>query len=366
MKRLIEELLARPLVVNLVTLIIISLGIISFTSMNREAFPSVNFDFVQITTIYPGASPSEIESLITDRIEDEIENINNIDEIKSASIEGRSSISVKIEADASEMDKNETIEEIHRAVRRTRGLPTDLLSDPMVFEIKSDRLPAIEVALTSNQLSDIELFDHAKRLQNQIETIDDVSSVEYRGEREIEFKIEVDPRKLTEYHIGLNQIIAVLQTQNINMPGGVINSPNGEFLVRAVGRADSKEKLADTVLRSTGSGQSVRLSDLATIVREQESPQLIYTANGEKANILRVLKSSDGDIIKVTDQTRKIVDDYVQRYPELKAAYVNDVSVFVRNRLGVLSNNGIFGIIFVSIILILFSLASRVFGCSSW
>ena len=148
MKRLIEELLARPLAVNLVTLIIIVLGAISFSTMNREAFPSVNFDFVQVTTIYPGASPSEIETLITDRIEDEIENISNIEEIKSASIEGRSSVSIKLEADASDLDKKETIDEIRRAVRRTKGLPTDLLSEPLVFEIKSDRLPAIEVALT--------------------------------------------------------------------------------------------------------------------------------------------------------------------------------------------------------------------------
>ncbi len=351
--RIIELAVKNPLVINLLTLLIIILGAMFALDMRREAFPSINFNYVAISAIYPGASPEEIELYVINPLEEELATVDGIEELMGSALEGRASVTAKLDQDASRAEVERITDEIIRAVSRVKDLPEDLLDLPLVTEIKSDRVPIIELALNSKNLTDLELKSHAEHLIRKIETLEDVSSVDYMSERKREYWVEVDPTKLRYFDMSLTEVIGALRSRNISLPAGTLQLPDGEHLVRTVGSVKQKTEIEQIIIRSNAA-QKVRVKDIATVKKTLEEPQILHRANGKNALLLQVKKSRRGDVIRMVDKVKDIVKNY-RKTPEgeqLNISYINDFSMFVRNRLGVLVNNGIAGIIFVSIILL--------------
>lgn len=346
--------LKKPLVINLITVMILALGFLAARSLNREAFPSVNFDYVAISTPYPGASPKEIELYIINPIEAEVAAVDGVIELKSTSIEGSGTIVAKLDTDIPDEQNAKVVDDIIRAVQRVKDLPADLPTQPVVTEIKSDKWPIIQLALYSDDKTLIELDKYAKDIIRKIETISDVASVQYMGKRLQEYWVEVDQDKASKLQISLGSIIAALKVRNISLPGGTLQSESGEYLVRTVATVDHESDISEIILRSNDSGRVVRLGDIASVRKTLEDPRYTYKANSKSAILLQVLKASSGDAIRLVDEVKNVTNKYLQHpdNADIKVSYVNDFSLFVRNRLGVLVNNGIYGIVFVALILI--------------
>ncbi len=351
MRGIIDFFIHRSIFGNLLSAIIIITGIFAFSTMQREAFGRVEFDIVLITTIYPGASPQEVEKLVTIPIEREIKSVEGIKKINSSSIDSRSGVVLTLEPDLS--DKIRTLQEIRDAADRAKfDFPEDA-EEPMITELTSARTPIIEIALNSKAgakpgLTEWQLREQAKLLQEKLELIDDVAMVAMGGYRDREIRVEIDPVKMFLYNISADEIIDALRTRNLNFPGGNVIDKGREYTIRTVKEFQQANEVGDVILRQNDFGGAIRLGDIARIIDDFEKRSLIQKANGKEAIILTVLKKEHGDAIDLVDKVNEELEKFrEQGLADLEISTMNDLSYFIRRRLNVLTGNVGIGIALV-------------------
>lgn len=352
--RFIELVLKNSILLNLLTIVIVVTGAITGIRMNREAFPAIDFDTVAISTQYPGASPREVELYVTDPIEKELSDVSGIEDMSSTSSENYSLIILKIDPNLSEKEKSTTTNNIQRAIDRVRGLPKQVTESPLLTEINSGVMPIMELAL-SGDYSYEELHKRADELIEKIEGLEGAKKPLKYGFYDKEFWVEVDPAKLKDYNISLNSVIAALAAKNINLPGGIIKSPDGDLIVRTIGEITSTKELEEVVIRSSPN-LKLRVKDIGEAKRTFEESDRFYRTNGQASINLIIRKQSTGDIITLVSEVKRVAEEFknLPGNEGLKLAFANDLSFFVKNRLGVLVNNGVFGVILVLLCLLLF------------
>jgi len=320
--------------------------------MQREAYPRFSFDIVIVSTVYPGATPREIEKLITIPIEKELKQVSDIKEISSVSAEGISRISIKIEEDTE--NKNSVINEIQRAVDRVDDLPADLKDKPNVNEIRTKDKPIIEVALSGN-LTEFQLREHAKALEKKLLDLDEVARIERRGFREREIWVEVDLETMVENHISLKAIGDSLSAQNKTIPGGKYYIDKNEYNIRTTGEFHNAADVRKTIVRASELGNWVPLKNIATVNNQFENETRIYKTQGTRSINLIVLKKEAGDTLLLVNKVKEISESFQESSGEkLVVSYVNDTSYFLNRRQTVLINNGIWGAILIIIALFTF------------
>lgn len=347
MLAIIEFFLRRSIFGNILTVLLIGWGIYVGLTINREAFPNIDFDIVLITTVFPGASPEEVEKLITNPIEDQLKSVEGIKEIRSSSIENRSGITVIIDPDAKNPRK--VVEDIRSAVDRVTDLPADV-DKPLVLEITSSLTPVIEVSLFAdeNKIDYRTLREQAEILENALKQIDGVARIDRRGWLNREYIVKLDPIKIKNNYVGIEQILAGLKQRNINFPGGEVIINGASQVLRTVGELLEPQDIENFFIRSNELGQGIRIRDVGKVVDGFEEPLYIYRTNGKIAINLIVLKKEKGDIIRVVEEVKKVANNYKQKLPEgIEVEFINDLSYYVKRRLNVLFNNAIQGFILV-------------------
>jgi multidrug efflux pump subunit AcrB len=344
---IIEFFLRRSIFGNILTVILIGWGIYVGLTINREAFPNIDFDIVLVTTVFPGASPEEVEKLITNPIEDQLKSVEGIKEIRSSSIENRSGITVIIDPDTKNPRK--VVEDIRSAVDRVTDLPADV-DKPLVLEITSSLTPVIEVSLFAdeNKIDYRTLREQAEILENALKQIDGVARIDRRGWLNREYIVKLDPIKIKNNYVGIEQILAGLKQRNINFPGGEVIINGASQVLRTVGELLEPKDVENFFIRSNELGQGIRIRDVGKVVDGFEEPLYIYRTNGKIAINLIVLKKEKGDIIRVVEEVKKVANNYKQKLPEgIEVEFINDLSYYVKRRLNVLFNNAIGGFILV-------------------
>jgi len=350
--KLSEFSVRNSLFVNLISVFILIAGFYTLYiyQIRREAFPEVSFDMVVITTPYPGAPPEEIEKLVTIPIEKEVKGVDGIEEMQSASIENVSNILVKISQDAK--DKKKVVDDIQQAVDRAVDLPQEA-EEPQVIEITSGEIPVVEVAL-SGDLSEVKLQEYAEQLEDILEDTPGVSSVSRKGWRDKEVWVEVEPDKIREAHLSLEEVMEALRLRNESIPGGKVRGDK-EFNIRTTGEFYTQEEIENVVIRANELGNWLKVKDVAKVRFSFEDEDVINKSFGTRSISLTVIKRATGDAIKIVDQVKKDTENFLKRAePELKVSYINDISYYIRRRLGVLKNNGIVGLVLVCATLMLF------------
>ena len=337
--------------VNLISIFLMALGVSAIFEINREAFPNVNLDKITINIPYPGASPSEIERLVITPIEQEIKSLDGIDIMTSTAFSGSGIINLELEPDSSNRDN--VVNDVQRAVEQA-VLPNDLPSDPYVLEVDGAVFPIIQLAISA-PISELKLKRLGDNIKDDLLTIKGIARIVIQGDRKAEIRITVNPEKLALHRISIGEISSLLKTWNINSPGGEIYTDAGQKVVRIVGQFQNVKDVEELVLRSNDRGDNIKLSDVASIEESLVIPSVYYDSGDNPALNMIVLKKTDGDIIDVVDDVKK----YITTIPDLYDVKVTvstsqDFSRFTRLRLGVLTNNGLAGLILVFISLILF------------
>ncbi|MFN9068562.1 MAG: efflux RND transporter permease subunit, partial [Bdellovibrionales bacterium] len=335
-----------------VSLFVIIFGVFGVSSINSESFPSVNIGAVVITTRYDGATAEDIETKITKPIEDEIQKVTGLKQVKSTSQAGLSTIVTEVDIDR--YSAEEVIADLQRAVDRASGLPADLESKPLFTEIKSDEFPVIEVAVigeTQGRLRD----QVADQLKEELKDNKKVSSVMLVGFRERQFQILLDRKKLEKEHVSISEVESALRFRNITIPAGEIKGLREQKLIRIEGKATDTEEIESLVVRSNFSGQKIRISDIAQVVDGSEEPRTLARYNGEPATKLIVTKKGGADLLVLADEVANTVERFNEKYKgQLKFQIFNNEGVRVGDRLGVLISNGWQGLLLVLIFLIVF------------
>jgi len=339
------------LLVNLLSILLIIAGLFALSTINREAFPIFSFDIVLVTTIFPGSPAQEVEKLITIPLEEEIKGVDGIDEMFSDSQENASVIVLNLDPDNKNTDK--VVRDIQRAVDRVNDLPEEA-EDPDVNELSTKETPVVEVSM-SGDLSELELQKYAEILEDRLEEIDGLAKVQRRGWRDPEIWVEVEPTKLKQYYVSPREIMSALEAKNINLPGGKMRTGDSEANVRVLGEFKTPEEVEEVIIRANDIGNWLRVKDVARVVPAFEDEDRFYRTEGTRALRLVLVKKEQGDAIALVDQAKVIIEEFRKNAPDaLDIVLVNDLSFYIRRRLGVLTSNGIIGIILVLVSLFVF------------
>ena len=353
--KIMNFLLKNSLFLNLLTFFILVYGAFSALKLRREAFPTINFDMVVVTTVYPGASPESVEAYVTDLLEDSLESIDGIDDMQSVSRENVSSITIKIDPDISDKKKTRVVKDIQDAVDGIKDFPSEVTDRPLVLEIDSGVMPVMELSLSGDMPYE-KLHQIASDLADEVSHLDDSMPSYKYGLFDKEYLIEIDADKLKKNHVTMDQVSFALARENVDIPGGVLRSKKGDYLVRTINKIDTTKDIESIVLRKNESGESVKVSDVGRAVRAFKDSDVDYRTKGTPSITLVIRKNSKGDIIKLVDSVKELVGEYKEKnkLDKLEISYLSDMSYFVKNRLGVLVNNGIAGILLVLIVLLIF------------
>jgi multidrug efflux pump subunit AcrB len=341
-KKLVEFSVRNRVLVNLLTLFVLGTGLVTYFQMPRELFPEFSRQAVQIVTTFLGASPEEVEKLITAPIEEEVAEVDGLDELLSVSQEGRSQILLKFQPDT---DMNRALSDVRAALDNVTDLPQEA-KEPEVHEVKST-FPVITVSLAGD-IDEATLRDMAKDLRDDLRRIPGVSRVRILGTRERQIWVEVDPARLDQYRISLDDVRAAIAAHNRNVPGGTMKTSRGEILIRTLGEAAGAPEVERIILRSVATGTPLTVGDVASVRETFEEPTTIGRWGGHPAINLVVNKERKGDAIDIAASVRALVEEVRIRLPEtVKIGVYNDFSVFIRKRLNTLRVSGAIGLTIV-------------------
>lgn len=349
---MLEYFINNSKVTLLLMVTVIVIGVISLLSIKREAFPNVDFAKASVKTYYPGATPEDIEILITKKIEDALRGNSAIKQITSISQEGLSDI--KIALDLDNIDVEREMNELQRAIDRITDFPTDLPNKPVFNEIKTANLPVLEISVTGN-IEYETLRNIVDDLEQSIENLVGVASVAKIGYLEQEFKISISPEKMQKKYIGFNQLLQALQSNNIDIPGGNLLSTPLETAVRTENKLNNISAIENVVVRTNLSDKNVFVKDIATVTKGYVQPKIITKTNGKPSIIMVVSKDKQADIIQLTDAVKDKLLISIKNLPKgVDIIISNDESKRTINRLQIVTNNSFLGFILLFIGIMLF------------
>ncbi len=350
--RLAEFSVKNSLLVNLLSVFIIVVGFFTMFQLKREAFPPIQFDEMTVTTVYPGAPAEDVEKFVTTPIEKELRGISGIKQMSSSSEEGLSRIGIEIDPGVS--NKKKVVDDVKDAVDRVRDLPAEVKDDPVVIELSADEFPVLQITLSGDFPEQVKR-QYAENLEDLLLDIKGVGSVRRVAWPDPEFWVEVDPEKMSEYHVSLEEVMTALQKRNVTVPAGQLDAGQTEFNVRITGEFTQPEELEGVIIRANDSGNWLRVGDIAKVVSTYEDPDELSKLNGKRAVSMIVVKNDSGDIIGIVSKIQKTLDSFRSALPEgMDIEVTNDMSYYVKRRLGVLRNNGFIGLVLVVVILFLF------------
>ena len=344
-----------PVLANMLMLIIIVFGLYAWINLPRELAPEIPLQNAFVTTLYPGASPEEVEKLVTAPIEDAIEeNVNKIDLLLSTSSEGRSFIFVDFE-EMSDRNFDKELENLRTAVEQVNELPEETLDDPKVEELDiSSGFPLLTVVV-SGDISETQMRDIAENLKDEILDLKNVATVQMAGFRQREIWVEVDPDRLKAYQIPIANVVIALGASNLNLPAGTMELGNTEFMVRTMGEFANPDTIGETIIAVQPTDTPLRLKDIATVSDTYEDTRTLSRIDGKRSISLSVQKKTKGNTITLVAKLRELIEKWSGDLPEgAELTAVSDYSVVLKERLSILETNAFFGLVLVVLMLLLF------------
>lgn len=328
-------------------------GILALTQIPRESDPEVKIPFAVVTTPFLGASPADVESLVTDKIEKKLEELDNVKLITSSSRNGISSITVEFEAEA---DLDKSIRELKDKVQEVSGLPNDA-EDPIVNEIRANDTPIITFSLAGD-LPDAQLKKLGEIIQDELESIPGVSEVPLSGTRAREFLVELKSGELARLNLAPDQVIAAINSANQDSPIGTITISDVNYNVRTSASIQTIEDIRSIVVTSSN-GSVITIGDIALVsdgLAEKTTISRISLNGNEPVNTvsLTLFKKTGGNILQIVDEAKQRLEELqeLEVIPrDVSVETSSDFSVFIRNDLNTLGRSGVQSIILIFILL---------------
>ena len=332
------------------SLAFIAIGVLSVVGMQRDQFPTVDFEVLSVTTSYPGASPEDVEKSVTNVIEEELLSVSGIKEITSSSREGISSIIVTLEADLK--DVTTVKNDVRNAVNRVKAFPEEVTDLPQVIDFNVTEFPVVTLNVDSTSGNFNQARQITDELQVAISRIKGVASVDNPSYLDSEIQIKVNPDKLNKYKMSINEVISAISSRNARFTVGGNNQESLEKNIVILSEFESIDDIKDVVIKSSFDGPVIRLGDIAEVFRGQEEETSITRVNGTKGFVLQVKKQPQADIIRTVKRVRERVAELKKNIPDdINIFYTDDSSEAVSNRLDIIIKNGYIGLALVLVVL---------------
>ena len=349
---LIKLSIKRPSVLIVMLSLLLLGGFYSYKLLNYELIPKFEVNVVTISTIYPGASPSEIESTVTKKIEDGVSALENIKKIQSYSYESLSVVVVQLTNDA---NVDNTLNEAQRKINAIRAnLPTDA-KEPSLSKFSLSDLPIVSIGVTS-KLSSQELYDLVdKKIQPELSRVPGVAQVNIIGGRKREIRVNIDAKKLEGYGLSIGQVQQLIAASNMEIPAGKIKTRENSTSIRLLGKIQDIEQLRNLTLASQN-GVEIRLSDVADVQDTEEEAEKIARIDQENTLLLQVLKQTDANAVSVSELVRKKMEQIEQTYKNegVKMLLAEDTSEFTLHAANSVMFDLVLAIVLVAVVMFFF------------
>jgi hydrophobe/amphiphile efflux-1 (HAE1) family protein len=342
----------RPVFATVLVLGIAVLGLAGYSQLGMDRYPKVDFPMVSVVARLPGAAPEEIETQITDKLEEAVNTISGIEELRSISSEGVAQIFLML---ALEKDVDVAVQEVRDKVSGVLvDLPKDL-EPPVVGKLDPGATPVMYLAVRSQRpIREItEMAD--KQIRRRLETVPGVGQARLLGGRKRQINVWIDPVKLRALGLTAADVSRTIGTQNANLPAGDVKEGAQQLTLRVRGQVAQPAELAELVIRETD-GHVIRVSDVARVEDGQEEGETLAISNGEPAVVLSIRKQSDANTVAVVNALRERIDELSPSLAKsgVKLEILRDNSRTIRTSVAAVREHLILGAIFAALVVLVF------------
>jgi multidrug efflux pump len=349
---LFELCIRRPVLATVMSLILVLVGVVAFQRLTVREFPNVDEPIVSVTTNYPGASASIMESQVTQILEDSIAGIEGIDVLSSSSRSETSRITVRFRP---EVDPDVAASDVRDRVSRVRGRLPDEIDEPIIAKVEADAQAIMFLVFTSPQLSALEISDYIDRfIVNRLKNLTGVADVQIYGERRYAMRIWIDRERLAAYNLTVQDVEAALRAQNAEIPSGRIESQDREFSVLSKTGLTKPEEFRNIVVK-LAAGYQVKLGDVARVELGAADERRASTFNGVPAIAVGIIRQSTANPLDVSKAVKAVLPEINSSLPQgLQAAIGNDDSVFIERSIEAVFITIVEAIVLVVVVILFF------------
>ena len=341
----------RPVFATVIILSLTVVGAFAFLKLGLDRFPKVDFPTVVVTTRLPGAAPEEVETEISDKIEEAVNTISSIDELRSNSSEGVSQVIISF---LLEKDADIAAQEVRDRVNRVLPLLPRTIEQPTVEKFDPDAAPVLTLSVSADKpLRDITEYAD-KTLRRQLESVSGVGQVVVVGGRSRQINVLMDADRLRAYNLTVSDVTRALQNQNAEIPGGRVEQGATSVTLRTRGRVQSVAAFGDLIVRQQD-GHAVLLRDVATVEDGMAEATTKANVNGESAVLLTVRRQSGTNTVQVVDEVRARLDEVSPLAPAgYNIRVVRDQSEFIRASMRTVEEHLVVGSILAALVVLVF------------
>jgi len=342
--------LKHPITVFVLTILIVIIGAVSYLVMPREAAPDINIATIVVMVPYPGVSPEDVESLVTNRMEAKFEDLKDLDQMTSTSSEGIAAIILQFQPGT---DTTESLTQVRDRVSKARAdLPQDIM-EPVVQEISTSDWPILKVVVAGDAEL-VRLKRIGQDLKTEIEALEGVLEVDLAGGLDREIRVEVNLHQMLSYGLSLDEVIGALRMENINVPGGPVEEGDIRYTVRIPAEFKDPDKIKNIVV-ATRNGHPITVREIGVVIDGYKERSTLSRFMGKEGVSLSVKKQSGANIIKLVDQIKKLVDAASVTFPPgTTHEYLNDFSKYIRQRVEELENHVVLSMLLIVAVLLMF------------
>ena len=347
---LVRFCIKRPVFTWAMVLVLVLLGVSSYNQLAVALLPKVDIPVVVVQTVYRGASPNEIEQLVTKPIEDAIADLEGLDKITSYSAESNSFVVLEMEVD---VNVDQALVDVSNKVKSARNKLPDGVDEPIFRKVDINAQPFLVVAFTSSLPEKEAKKVIEDNIVPRLSRVDGVGQTSVTGGRDREVRILLDPVALNEYRVSIQTLAAVVAANNVTNPSGYITQEKDETWLRLIGEFNRVEEL-ENIMIPTASGNPVRVRDLGTVVDGEQDVRSIARVNGNSVVQLRISARPNSDVVRAGELVKKELDKILKTMPDFTAEIPFDDTKFIESSVkNVLRDMGA-GILLTVVVLYLF------------
>ncbi|MGH9939962.1 MAG: efflux RND transporter permease subunit, partial [Blastocatellia bacterium] len=351
MQKLAEICVRRPVFATMLILALVAVGSFSYFSLGVDLFPRVDFPTITVTVINMGASPEDIETEVTEKVESVVSTISGIDELRSTSVEGVSQVFITF---VLEKDPDVAAAETRDKIELIRSDLPETAEAPIVTKLDTDATPVLRLVV-SGPSPLREVTDVADReIRERLENVSGVGQVQLIGGSRREIQIQIDPNRLRAYNLTAGETAAAVRSQNLTLPGGRVSEGQRELSVRTLGRIIDPGQFNEIVI-VTRDGYPVKVSDVGRAVDASEEMRTASLLNGQPAVSLLVSKQSGQNTVAVADAVKERLAEIRRTLPpKFRAEVVGDQSIYIRAAVESIQTHLIEGGLLAALVVFLF------------
>lgn len=346
MDKLLKRFYSNHVLANLLFALVLVMGAMTYKSLPREQDPSINFNWIQITTVYPGASAEDVEKLVTDKLEEAIRKVSDIKFVSSNSRENVSSILVRFH-DLSDVEFDKRINDLRREIQNQESeLPSEAESSRIVEITSANAYPSATVVLVGRSNNEV-LRKQAKIVQDDLERIEGIDRVNTYGLLKPELQVLFSPEKLNRFNLNPIDLADTISSSFLDVSAGKADVGSNNWIVRWVSKYEDPQYLANIPIINRS--EEINLKEVATVQRGREISTELVNHEGQSSVLFSIMKQDKVNTLELVDVIKKYLNDKNQLIEQngVRLVLIDDQTEVTKNALSVMQTNAVYGLILV-------------------